>query len=135
MLQEKFDSLTNFYCRGARAALICYDLTSRQSFTELNRWVTKIRIEAEGSAIIIVGTKLDLCTANASARQVTFKEGESYAQSVNARFLETSAKTGENIDTVFDDVVRVVLSQGSIGEDSEDIVDPTGGGDTDEPCC
>ena len=46
--EEKFDSLTNFYCRGAKAALLCYDLTNRQTFIELSRWVTKIKVEAEG---------------------------------------------------------------------------------------
>ena len=27
--QERFDSLSSFYCRGARAAIICFDLTDR----------------------------------------------------------------------------------------------------------
>ena len=60
--QERFDSLSSFYCRGARAAIICYDLTDRASFESLQgKWVKKVMEEAElGCHICIVGTKLDL---------------------------------------------------------------------------
>eukprot|EP00954_Amorphochlora_amoebiformis_P012393 969053-Amorphochlora_amoeboformis.AAC.2 len=55
---EKFDSLTNFYCRNARAALVCYDITNRASFTGIQKWVDKVKQEADPNcAMLIVGNK------------------------------------------------------------------------------
>lgn len=56
--EEKFDSLTSFYCRGARAALIVYDITDYDTFQGLERWMSKIRNQAEPTcAVILVGNK------------------------------------------------------------------------------
>lgn len=56
--EEKFDSLTNFYCRNATAALICYDITNNETFTGLERWIQKVKVEADPNcAIVIVGNK------------------------------------------------------------------------------
>src|SRR5690242_16023314 len=40
--EEKFDSLANFYCRQARAAIICYDITNYSTFRSLPHWVDKV---------------------------------------------------------------------------------------------
>ena len=57
--EEKFDSLTNFYCRNATAALVCYDITNYETFANLQRWVDKITLEAEKNcSMILVGNKL-----------------------------------------------------------------------------
>jgi small GTP-binding protein len=65
--EEKFDSLTNFYCRNATAALVCYDITSYETFTNLQRWVDKITLEAEKNcSLILVGNK---CTTMSGAAE------------------------------------------------------------------
>lgn len=104
--EEKFDSLTNFYCRNARAAVVCYDITSYETFQGLQRWVDKILMEAEKDcAIIIVGNKLDICEENPSKRHVEPGEAKRYADSIGGLCLEASAKTGKNVTEVFDQVV------------------------------
>jgi len=104
--EEKFDRLTNFYCRQARAALVCYDITSLATFTALQRWVDKITAEVEKNcAIFLVGNKLDLVQAQPNLRKVDLGEAKRYAQSIGAEVVEASAKTGENINEMFNKVV------------------------------
>lgn len=58
--EERFDSLTNFYCRQSRAALVVYDVTDRASFAALDRWCDKVVAEAhERCVVILVGNKVD----------------------------------------------------------------------------
>eukprot|EP00808_Paulinella_micropora_P005517 g5728.t1 len=112
--EEKFDSLTNFYCRGAKAALICYDVTDEKSFNNkgLSKWVDKIKNEAEENCVIlIVGNKLDLVETDPNLRQVNLAEAQRYAKSVGAHVIEASAKSGQNIDKIFQTVVQLALER------------------------
>jgi len=112
--EEKFDSLTNFYCRNAKAAVICYDVTSAPTFQGLKRWVDKITLEAEPNcAVVIVGNKTDIVEANPSARQVSFEEAKRYAKSMNFTAFEVSAASGANVEAVFSKLVTTALSRGS----------------------
>jgi len=79
--QERFDSLSSFYCRGARAAIICFDLTDRASFEALQtKWIKKVLEEAEqGCHICLVGTKLDLVQSGMATRAI----GKEVRASVN----------------------------------------------------
>jgi len=111
--EEKFDSLTNFYCRNARAALICYDITSEETFRGLARWVDKIKQEAEENcAIVLVGNKLDLVVEDESKRKVDLTEAKRYASTINAVVLEASAKTGgESVTKCFEQVVQMCFER------------------------
>jgi small GTP-binding protein len=110
--EEKFDSLTSFYCRNARAALICYDITSYETFEGLKRWVEKIEAEAEKNcAIVLVGNKLDIVQEDESKRKVQFTEAKRYAGTLGAHVFEASAKTAENITKCFEQVVQTSLDR------------------------
>jgi len=110
--EEKFDSLTNFYCRNATAALVCYDITSYETFANLQRWVDKITLEAEKNcSMILVGNKLDLVEANPSARRVPLDEAKRYGASVNAMVVEASAKSGDSIAHTFEQVVQLYFER------------------------
>ena len=93
--QERFDSLSSFYCRGARAAIICFDLTDRASFESLStKWIKKVTEEAEaGCHICIVGTKADLIASGAATRAVKQEEVDALAAKHRADVFQTSAKT------------------------------------------
>lgn len=110
--EEKFDSLTNFYCRNATAALVCYDITHYDTFINLQRWVDKITLEAEKNcSMILVGNKLDLVEANASARSVPLDEAKRYGASVNAMVVEASAKSGDSIAHAFELAVSIYFER------------------------
>jgi len=111
--EEKFDSLTNFYCRNARAALVCYDITNRASFTGIQKWVDKVKQEADPNcAMLIVGNKLDLVEGRSKSELVELSEVQKYAEPLGAKVIEVSAKTGHNISKIFEQVVETALQRG-----------------------
>ena len=103
--QERYQSLTPLYFRGAGAALLVYDVTKLHSYQTLQRWVRELKHTGpENVLLTIVGNKSDLT----QERTVSREDAEAYAESIGAVYMEVSAKTGENVKEVFDDIaVRV----------------------------
>ena len=96
--QESFKSITRSYYRGAAGALLVYDITRRDTFTHLTRWLEEVRQHGNPDmCIMLVGNKSDLETR----RQVSTEEGERFAQEHNLIFMETSAKTSANVEAAF----------------------------------
>jgi len=127
--EEKFDSLTNFYCRGARAAVICYDVTQKSTFDGLDRWVQKVTSQAnENCAIILVGNKLDLVESDPSQRRVSSAEAKAFADKIGADFIEASAQSSKNVAPAFERVVHSsFIKNGDIVDPNDTNVDLTGG--------
>ncbi len=95
--------------------IIPLDITSLESFTNLQRWVDKVVSEAErNAAIVIVGNKLDLVESNPSLRRVDTKEAMRYAAKINATLFESSAKNGMNVDQIFETLVNHALERQTI---------------------
>ena len=89
--QEKLRSLTKLFYNDSKIAIFVYDITRKGTFEEIkNYWVNDVE-EKLGKDIIkgIIGNKLDLYLN----QQVTEEEGEEFANSINAQFLSTSAKS------------------------------------------
>lgn len=96
--QESFRSITRSYYRGAAGALLVYDITRRETFNHLTRWLEEARQNANQSMVImLIGNKSDL----EHRRQVSKEEGEKFAKEHNLIFLETSAKTAANVEEAF----------------------------------
>ncbi|XP_052426221.1 ras-related protein Rab-37-like isoform X1 [Carassius gibelio] len=96
--QERFRSVTHAYYRDAQALLLLYDITSRSSFDNTRAWLTEIHEYAQDDVVImLLGNKSDM----ASARAIRREEGEKLAREYGVIFLETSAKTGLNVDEAF----------------------------------
>ena len=95
--QESFRSITRSYYRGAAGALLVYDITRRETFNHLTRWLEEARQNSNSNmAIMLIGNKSDL----EHRRAVSFKEGEQFAKENGLIFLETSAKTAANVEDV-----------------------------------
>ena len=88
--QEKFRSITKSYIRGSNIVIFVYDITKRETFLELNYWVSVANEELNNNEAIfgIAGNKTDLFAES----EVDKKEAEKYATKINALFSETSAK-------------------------------------------
>lgn len=111
--QERFRSVTRSYYRGAAGALLVYDITSRETYNSLTKWLTDARALASPNIIIIlVGNKKDL----EAEREVTFLEASRFAQENELMFLETSALTGENIEETFLKCAKSILTKIETGE-------------------
>ncbi|KAH0791578.1 Ras family protein [Histomonas meleagridis] len=94
--QEKFKSLIPSYVRTSTVAVYVFDITSRESFEELEKW-HKMVIELANPSVIVVGNKTDL----AESRTVSTEEAKKYAESLGAQYIETSARTPSNIQELF----------------------------------
>jgi Ras-related protein Rab-1A len=101
--QDRFRSITSAYYRGADGLLIVYDITDRQSFINVKEWITEAKKYAdENMHIILLGNKNDR-----EDRKVTYDEGLKMAKELKIEyFAEISAKTSDNINTVFDDLAK-----------------------------
>jgi len=100
--QERFRSLTPMYYRDAKVALVCYDITNKQSFESAKYWYNQLVENGDNDCIkILVATKSDLY----DQREVEVVER--YLKRANiSYFMETSAKTGQNIDKLFNLAAR-----------------------------
>ncbi|EDW75797.1 uncharacterized protein Dwil_GK15003 [Drosophila willistoni] len=106
--QERFHALGPIYYRGSDGALLVYDITDHNSFLKVKLWVRELK-EMLGNDIclIIVGNKIDLDEQRVVDYDVAFE----YAQSVGARYLETSAKNNEGVTELFELLTQLILEQ------------------------
>ncbi|OMP86229.1 GTP-binding protein ryh1 [Diplodia seriata] len=96
--QERFRSLIPSYIRDSSVAVVVYDISNRKSFENTRKWVDDVRGERGNDVIIVlVGNKTDLN----DKREVTTAQGEEEAKKNNLMFIETSAKLGHNVKTLF----------------------------------
>jgi small GTP-binding protein len=116
--QERYHSLAPMYYRGAQAALVVYDITSKDSFLKAQNWVKELQRQANSNIVIaLVGNKLDL----ANRRMVEYNEAKSFADENNLLFMETSAKTAANVVEVFTAIAARLPKS-----DGEQAAKPTG---------
>ncbi len=96
--QAQFKRVRKSYLTNAEAGILVYDVTNRSSFENIDKnWHREIKKASPDIALILVGNKIDL----ESKRVVSRDEGEALAQNLRLTYVETSAKTGENIDDAF----------------------------------
>lgn len=96
--QESFRSITRSYYRGAAGALLVYDITRRDTFGHLSRWLDEARQHSQSNMVImLIGNKSDL----EHRRAVSTEEGEKFAEENGLIFMETSAKTALNVEQAF----------------------------------
>uniref|UniRef100_A0A336MPQ4 CSON004383 protein n=1 Tax=Culicoides sonorensis TaxID=179676 RepID=A0A336MPQ4_CULSO len=112
--QERYDSFNRPFYRGADCALIVYDITDPRTFANLDKWFENLienvqnthSIDRRNIPIAIVGNRLDLH----KLREVEYSKAELWCKRKQINYFEVSAKTGENVDTVFDYLVEECLS-------------------------
>ena len=102
--QELFRSVTRGYYRGSAGALLVFDLSNRDSFDNIGRWLQDVRDTARSDVVtLLIGNKCDL-----DERQVSTEEAQEFAKEHNMQYFETSAKTGANIVEAIDACVAVI---------------------------
>lgn len=110
--EEKFKSLAPVYYRNSNCAVIVYDVTKRESFNDISSWYDLYKEKAENAPynkIIIVGNKTDLREeGQQNDEYVSSESGKQMASKYNCEFIETSAKTGENIHLLLSTLIQYV---------------------------
>ncbi|RLN87576.1 hypothetical protein BBJ28_00005875 [Nothophytophthora sp. Chile5] len=106
--QETFLSITRSYYRGADGALLVYDVSRRESFEHLGRWLQECHQNCHNDEveIMVVGMK---CDVQARDREVTEDEGREWAAAHGLYFIEASAKTALNVEQAFAQTATTIL--------------------------
>jgi len=111
--QEKFRSITRSYYRGTTGALLVYDITRRETFDHLTEWLEDCRKYSNPNMVVmLIGNKCDL----EEKRQISREEGEKFAKQNGLFFLETSAKTDQNVDEAFIATAKAIYEKAQKGE-------------------
>ncbi|MHA1414390.1 MAG: Rab family GTPase [Promethearchaeota archaeon] len=106
--QPHFRFLHKNYARGARGALLLFDLTRPSTLTTIEEWVNICRADGIEIPILLIGSKADLIEKSAIP--------PNFIESLKERFklfdyLEVSSKTGENVDLAFEKLTREIIKQ------------------------
>ena len=107
---EKFRSITTGYYRGANAAFVVFDLTSKKSFNALNEWIQnyyKYSNPDSEKNVVLIGNKSDLI----EEREITEEEINNFVKDNNIKYFETSAKDGKNVDECFYYISEKLMKQ------------------------
>jgi small GTP-binding protein len=104
--QNQFQRLWPDYLTDSRAGIIAFDLTNKESFESVRKWHDIIKNVVEPNTILIlVGNKVDL----KDAREVSTEEGMNLAKELGVYYMETSAKTNQNIGEVFEWIALQII--------------------------
>lgn len=103
--QERYRSLAPMYYRGAACALVVFDITDRTSFEGAKSWIEELYTQGSPEVIVaLAGNKVDLD----SSRVVETDEAQAYCSEHGCIYLETSAKTGQNINKIFQEIAKAM---------------------------
>ncbi|XP_020580435.1 ras-related protein RABC2a-like isoform X1 [Phalaenopsis equestris] len=118
--QERFRTITSSYYRNARGIFLVYDVTRRETFTNLSEiWAKEIELYSTNQDCIkmLVGNKVDM----ESDRVVSREEGIAFAREYGCLFLECSAKTRANVERCFEELTLKILEVPSLLEEGSAI--------------
>uniref|UniRef100_A0A3B3T6U0 Ras-related protein Rab-24 n=2 Tax=Paramormyrops kingsleyae TaxID=1676925 RepID=A0A3B3T6U0_9TELE len=107
---ERYEAMSRIYYRGAKGAIVCYDLTDRSSFLRVKFWVEELQKCEEHCKIYLCGTKSDLIETDRTMRQMDYHDVQDYAEEIKAELFETSSKTGKNVDELFQKVAEDIYN-------------------------
>ena len=122
--QDRFRSITKNYYKGAHGIILIYDITNKKSFENVRTWINQIKEEvSEKVSIILVGNKID----DEEHRVVATEDGEKIAKELGLMFFECSAKSGVNIDSTFNELVKKTVENYSKVSKGETLKNKKGG--------
>ena len=103
--QEKYDSLTKRYYKGADVAIIAFSITDRNSYLNIPKWYEKIINECGKIPIIITMTKIDL----EKEGEVSFKEAIDFAYAMKCELFTTSSKDNIKVNELFEKIALIFV--------------------------
>ena len=113
---ERFRTITTSYYRGAHGIATVFDLSERESFEHVEKWLEEINKYAKENVMrFLIGNKSDLV----DKRQVTYEEVRALANRLNIYYVETSAKNNINISDFFEKATQEYLNKYDFKKDKE----------------
>ncbi|OIR57958.1 MAG: GTPase Rab11/YPT3, small G protein superfamily [Amphiamblys sp. WSBS2006] len=126
--QERYRAITSAYYRGAVGALVVYDITSEESFKNVDLWLRELRDNADSEiAVMLVGNKSD----QRHLREVDTDRALEYAREKELFFIEASALDAVNVDKAFGRILEeryniLCARQASGAEESAETIQSSG---------
>ena len=111
--QESFRSITRSFYRKADGVILMYDITARHTYENCSDWLDEIKQNSSLDIVIyLVGNQIDLDAEAGESREVSTEEGSAFFQQNRLNgFRETSAKSGLNVEEVFEDLTRILYKK------------------------
>ncbi|KAL9687602.1 hypothetical protein QQ045_032007 [Rhodiola kirilowii] len=119
--QERFRTLTSSYYRGAQGIILVYDVTRRETFTNLSDvWAKEVELYSTNQDCVkmLVGNKVDIDAERAVSRD----EGIALAKELGCLFLECSARTRENVEQCFQELALKIMEVPCLVEEGSAVV-------------
>ena len=103
--QERYKAITSVYYKGAKGAFIVYDITSRKTFENIDKWIGEIKERTTDDVkLIIIGNKTDLN----NEREIKSEEALIKYQDMDIPLIETSALEDTNVNEAFINLIKIV---------------------------
>ena len=104
--QTQFKRIWPEYLTDSNAGIIAFDVSNRKSFESVKMWYNEItRVASPGLVLILAGNKIDL----KDERVITTEEAKALAKELNVHYIETSAKTNENLNDLFEWIALQII--------------------------
>jgi len=106
--QQRFEFIRSTFYKGAAGALLVFDLTREQTYIEVRKWLTEIRqFAGQDIPFVLIGNKYDLLEDVGEV--IDRDEARALAEKEGSIYIETSAKTGINVDESFTELTRRII--------------------------
>ena len=107
--QERFRTLTSTYYKGTNGLCVVFDVTSKESFESLDKWIAEFKqnsTEIDSVQVMLIANKIDL-----PDRVVSNEESVQYAKKNSMLYIETSAKIDKGIKDAFTELATQILER------------------------
>jgi len=105
--QERYRAINKTFYRGAKGGFLVIDLTTVPDVKDLKHWLDEFQLHAEEGAIVfLVGNKVDLPYGNETLKLI-----DDFSKENGLPFTKVSAKTGENVTKVMENMVNLINDQ------------------------
>jgi len=105
---ERFHKINSKFFKSAKGIMLVYDISDKNTFDNITTWMKSIIENSDKTTdVLIIGNKKDI----KENRQVSEEEGTNIANEYKVSFIETSAKTGENVENAFTTVINNYLKK------------------------
>ncbi len=109
--QDRFANVRKSFYTNTAGALLMFDLTNADTFFQLDKWLTELKQNAGDVPFVLIGNKVDL--VETVGRTLDPEETKKFAESHGSIYIETSAKTGVNIEEAFNELcLRIGKARG-----------------------
>jgi small GTP-binding protein len=107
--QSKFEIMRRYFYQGSEAILVIFDLTNPISFRNVKSWIIDIKKNLNNANIVgyMFGNKSDL----SNNRKIKIEDAISLAKELGLNYIETSAKTGKNLENAFFEIAQQVINK------------------------